>query len=47
MQIRLTYLTQKLNQDVKELFGFETGIDTEVPSPLATYETEDPQEFIK
>ena len=47
MEIRLTYLTQKLNQDVKELFGFETGIDAEVPSPLSTYETEDQQEFIK
>ncbi len=47
MEIRLTYLTQKLNQDVKELFGFETGIDAEAPSPLSTYETEDQQEFIK
>jgi hypothetical protein len=47
MDIRLTYLTQKLNQDVKELFNFETGIDAEAPPPLSTYETEDKQEFIK
>jgi len=47
MEIRLTYLTQKLNQDVKELFGFETGIDSDAPPPLSTYETEDRQEFIK
>ena len=47
MDIPLTYLTQKLNQDVKELFNFETGIDAEAPPPLSTYETEDKQEFIK
>jgi coenzyme F420-reducing hydrogenase beta subunit len=47
MEIRLTYLTQKLNMDVKELFDFETGIDAEVPPPLSTYEIEDRQEFIK
>jgi ferredoxin len=47
MDIRLTYLTQKLNQDVKELFSFETGIDAEAPPPLSTYEAEDRQEFIK
>ncbi len=47
MEIRLTYLTQKLNLDVKELFGFETGIDADAPPPLSTYEIEDRQEFIK
>jgi ferredoxin len=47
MEIRLTYLTQKLNLDVKEIFGFETGIDGNTPPPLSTYEIEDRQEFIK
>jgi ferredoxin len=47
MEIKLTYLTQKLNQDVKELYGFETGVDPDAPPPLATYKTEDRQEFIK
>jgi len=47
MEIRLTYLTQKLNQDVKELFSFETGIEAETPPPLSTYDIEDRQEFIK
>jgi ferredoxin len=47
MEIRLTYVTGKLNQDVKELYGFETGIDSEAPPPLATFGTEDWQEFIK
>jgi hypothetical protein len=47
MAIRLGYLTQKLNQDVKELFEFETGIDAEVPPPLSTFEIADKQDFIK
>ncbi len=47
MGIPLTYLTQKLNMDVKEIFDFETGIDIETLPPLATYEIEDKQEFIK
>ena len=47
MEIRLTYLTQKLNQDVKELYDFETGIDADAPPPLSTFEIEDKQEFIK
>jgi ferredoxin len=47
MEIRLTYLTQKLNLDVKELFNFETGIDADVPPPLSTFEMDDKQEFIK
>ena len=47
MKIQLTYLTQRLNQDAKELFGFETGIDADTPPLLSTFETEDKQEFIK
>jgi hypothetical protein len=47
MEIRLTYLTQKLNQEVKERFGFEAGIDRDAPPPLSTFETADKQEFIK
>jgi ferredoxin len=47
MEIRLSYLTQKLNEQVKELFGFETGMDSNTPPPLSTFGTEDRQEFIK
>jgi formate dehydrogenase subunit beta len=47
MDIRLTYLTQKLNLDVQELFNFETGIDAEGFPPLSTFEIDDQQEFIK
>jgi formate dehydrogenase subunit beta len=47
MDIRLTYLTQKLNQEVDELFQFETGVDPNTLPPLSTYKTDDRQEFIK
>lgn len=47
MEIPLTYLLQKLNMDVKELYGFEAGIDPKKNPPLATYEADDWQEFIK
>jgi ferredoxin len=47
MDIRLTHLTQKLNQEVKDLYGFETGIQPEVPPPLSTFHPEDEQGFIK
>lgn len=47
MEIRLNYLTQKLNRDAKELFGFEVGINPDGPPPLSTFETEDKQDFIK
>ncbi|MGZ3538662.1 MAG: 4Fe-4S binding protein [Thermodesulfobacteriota bacterium] len=47
MEIRLTYLTRKLNLDVKELYDFEAGCNGELPPPLSTFKTEDKQEFIK
>ena len=47
MDIRLTYLTEKLNQEVEELFQFETGMDPDAPAPLSTYKTDDRQEFIR
>ena len=47
MEIRLGYLTQKLNQDVKDLFNFETGIDSEASPPLSTFDIDDNQDFIK
>jgi hypothetical protein len=47
MDIRLTYLTGKLNRDARELYGFEAGIHPETPPPLSTFDPEDQQEFIK
>jgi formate hydrogenlyase subunit 6/NADH:ubiquinone oxidoreductase subunit I len=47
MDIPLTFLTQKLNQEVKDRYGFETGIEPEAPSPLSAFDPDDRQEFIK
>lgn len=47
MDIRLTYLTGKLNRDARELYGFEAGVHPEAPPPLSTFDPEDQQEFIK
>jgi formate dehydrogenase subunit beta len=47
MDISLGYLTQKLNQEVEDLFDFKTGVDDKATAPLSTYKVEDKQEFIK
>ena len=47
MEIKMRFMTQKLNQDIKELFSFETGIDPEAPPPLATWSFYDKQDFIR
>jgi len=47
MEIRLTYLTQKLNDDVKDLFEFEAGMNPDHLPPLSAYAIDDRQEFIK
>ncbi len=47
MDIPLTFLTQKLNQEVKDLYGFETGVRSDVSPPLSTFHPEDEQGFIK
>lgn len=47
MEIKLNYMTQRLNRDVKDLYGFEAGMEKDTVPPLSTFETEDRQEFIK
>ncbi|RKZ25912.1 4Fe-4S ferredoxin [bacterium] len=46
MDVKILYLTRKLNKEVRELFGFVTGLDPEALPPLGTYSTEDKEEFI-
>lgn len=47
MQIKLFYMHEKLNQDVKGLFAFETGINGDALPPLATFRPDDPDGFIR
>ena len=45
--IRLRILTSKLEKDVRELYGFEPGLDPETLPPLCVFQPDDPEEFIE
>jgi formate dehydrogenase (coenzyme F420) beta subunit len=45
--IKLRILTSKLEKDVRELYGFEPGMDSEACPPLCVFRPDDPEEFIK
>ena len=47
MGIDIRKLTKKIEKDVKELFHYEAGVSLEDIPPLATFNPDDPQEFIK
>ena len=47
MEINLGYLTEKMEKEAKQLFGYQAGISLEEPSLLATFDLSDPQEFIE
>jgi len=44
MDIKMTYLTEKLNDDMRKLYGFEAGMSEEQP-PLATFSLYDRDRF--
>ena len=46
MGLDLRLFVRKLGEDVKELFGYETGLSLEDPPPLAAFKLEDSQDFI-
>ena len=46
MGIDLRIFTYKLIRDVKEFFGYKAGISLEEAPPLATFKSDDKQEFI-
>jgi formate dehydrogenase (coenzyme F420) beta subunit len=47
MGINLTMLTKKIEKDIKEFFHYEAGASLEDVPPLATFNPDDPQGFIK
>jgi formate dehydrogenase subunit beta len=47
MHIDLRRLLKKLEKDVRELYGYEAGMDLEARPPLSTFRPDDPQDFIK
>lgn len=47
MNVEFRILNKKIEKDVKELYGYEVGIDLDELPPMATFKIDDPQEFIK
>jgi formate dehydrogenase (coenzyme F420) beta subunit len=45
--IKLRILTSKLEKDVRELYGYEPGLDAEALPPLCVFRPDDPEEFVK
>jgi len=43
----MTYLTDKLNQDMQQLYGFEVGADEEAQPPFAAFTMDDKQRFVR
>lgn len=46
MDIKMVYMTDKLNDDMKELYEFEVGMDEEKQPPFATITLDDKNRFI-
>jgi len=42
----MTFMTDKLNSDMKEKYGFEVGADEEKQPPFATITLDDKNRFI-
>lgn len=47
MDIPLNLLNRKMARELKELYGFEAGLEPKEKGPLATYDENDDQSFIK
>ncbi len=45
--IRMRRFTKKLEKDIKDLYGYESGMTLDERPPLDTYKPGDPEEFIK
>ena len=45
MDIKMVYLTDKLNDDMKEIYGFDVGADEEKQPPFATITLDDKNRF--
>jgi NAD-dependent dihydropyrimidine dehydrogenase PreA subunit len=45
--IKVRRLTSKIEKDIREMYGYQPGMDLEATPPLSVYQPNDPQEFIK
>ena len=46
MDIKMTYLTDKLNQDMHDEYQFDTGMDHETQPPFASFNLDDKKRFV-
>ncbi len=46
MDIKMTYLTDKLNKDMLEIYQFEAGMDDETQPPFAAFNLDDKNRFV-
>jgi len=46
MDIKMTYLTDKLSQDMWQLYGFEVGASMEAQPPFAAFTLDDKNRFV-
>lgn len=46
MDIKMTYLTDKLNEDMLELYQFQAGMDDETQPPFAAFNMDDKKRFV-
>lgn len=46
MDIKMTYLTDKLNEDMRVLYGFEPGMDDTRQPPFAAFSLDDKDRFV-
>lgn len=46
MDIKMTYLTDKLNQDMLDIYEFEAGMDSNTQPPFASFNMDDKKRFV-
>ena len=46
MDIKMTYLTEKLNLDMRQQYGFEAGMDDTTQPPFAAFSLDDKDRFV-
>ncbi len=47
MDIKMTYLTDKLNRDMLEQYDYEVGADADAQPPFATFTLDDKERFVR
>ncbi len=47
MGIKMRRLTMKLEKDIRDLYGYQPGLDLQAQPPMQVYKPNDPQDFIQ